>query len=242
MKSQAILSVMALLLVISAKAQVMVKGHYIGETAADFLRSEPSIVDDLASCHLDDPEPPRKLTQDDVREAFRQRRAVIMNGEEVTKAEAERLAAEGKLLQEFPDDRTPTEKSRCSILYAAFESSAHLSGFFSRSKNIARVEWQFSNGKLAEILVQYSLEDADRVSDDFSKRVGFPPKNSETAEFNVYGARWADNSSCWDGSFTFACLSESHNPADSYATLHLISKELLQQESAERAKRPSPLD
>ena len=46
-------------------AQVKIKGHQIGENAADFLKTEPTIQSTLGDCHANRP---RQLSVDEVKQ------------------------------------------------------------------------------------------------------------------------------------------------------------------------------
>ena len=230
------------MLTIHGVAQTTIKGHHLGETAQDFLRTESEIAARLDSCVYHE----HVVTALEVN-GMSEMRALL-----VSTTTAMMLSLPNKPnrneLKALADDKkviTINEPNRMDGMLCFRLITALVTG---GTKDLGATPtsespiWTFSGGKLVAMAVAFSGATFPTVEADLSKRIGMSSNHTTPVFQNALGAHWNDNDSTWLSQELFADLHESNNPAAPSLKLTVQSRALYDQALRKRAQTPSPLD
>jgi hypothetical protein len=181
-------------------SRVKVHGHWVGQSAADFLASEPGVKQGLDNC-----------------------RAMVANPEAAVRADARykpvqdgavRDKSVKKLTDSFNADqakdilrRLVTERG-CDTLGPVFgdpRTGATGSGIIGRLRfdgnpyqhDPTQYNWVFKAGQLTKIMAFFPDGTYEEVLSDVSSRAKVKPLESASEKQNRYGARWQERSADW---------------------------------------------
>lgn len=218
---------MIIVLASSALAQQLslrIKGHQLGETGADFLKSESSVQANLDDCHN---KPLRAITPDEVKQM-----------RTANKRYYEEMARQGRL---FNQDEN-AYKERCGSVIDAFDKhgSAYVDVHYPTSES-AVATWAFDGGRLVGLSMRI-FGNYVAISADLTKRIGVKPEESEVPYHNGFGARWVNFSSEWLTSDVHVALLEDNNPTSQGVFLSASTRAKYEEVLEKYKAKGSPLD
>ncbi len=251
------LSILTTMFSLSLQAQSF-KGHHIGESVADFLKSEPAIDAKVKDCQAN---PPRALTPDEIGNRYGRK---VYN--RYMKEQAQ-LSSQGK--HEVLFDKDPDAYGdKCGALIDMLENRrAHIKGngydtlnpysikmddeFLKGERasippmpevDLSNREFYFDKGELISLILSIAA-DYESVRKDVTSRVGVEPEEMSVPYHNAFGAHWEDITAVWDTTTLHIELSQEGNPAKPSLPHVLVqTQELNQRNLKRRQAEPKPLD
>lgn len=219
---------------------VTVKGHALGESIPEFIKSDPQIRVLVIECK----DGPRVLSVEEVRKAFppasKKKIQAAERGELRESGEDYSVRCESAIkLGRAIAGNTPVTVST-GARFRDFMSAQELAGLGGgRSAWMAR--WSFADGKLTRIEFD-SLSSYAEVRDDLTGKLGINPTEISIPYQNGFGARWSDPVADWITDKYHAVLTEGRDPVHpTWATLILQPRVDYDKEAATR-KAVHPLD
>ncbi|WP_263376631.1 hypothetical protein [Granulicella aggregans] len=227
---------------LAATAQTKIKGHRLGESPSEFLKSDAPLAIKLQECHQDAPhaltaEQVHSLPDDEIS-------AIALHYPNFpNRKKLEKLAASSVVMSS--DKRFPGRQVFCDAAIAVLEDGKDgrfLSDIYFPDISVPNTQFVFWKGSLSEIdLDLFHVEFAD-VSADFEQKVGMKPVETQPQMQNGMGAVWLDRVAVWTTPELHAVLHESRNPAKPELSFVIKSTALRSVEAAEKTSRPSALD
>ena len=197
---------------------VVIKGHFLGESLADFLTSE-HITQGLAACHAKEPKniSAYHLSQMSDTEIMQLQDELVSTGQagKLSRKKLEKIAAGGGLLTQ--DQRSEGEKAYCETLKPFDEGTP-------TSFSWNNVFWRFGEGKLVYLSMHFAPETLQSVCADLTHKLGVPPTLEDPEMLNTFGATWTDQTASWLTPSLHAYVRRYNNPAKQDLELEVMSR------------------
>jgi hypothetical protein len=227
-----LLAVVVLVSVAFGQSAFKIKGHSIGESAADFLTLETATQNTVSDCHAN---PPHRVSVEEVK------RRKFPDG--TTKRDMVELAKQGRVYDRNVDDYN----AKCGPLLNVFDNGGKgdviTEYLIPNSVSHNSATWNFEGGKVVE-LQMIVLGDFAQLRDDLTAKVGVKPHELAIPYHNGFGATWNNQHAEWTTRDIHVSLLQNNNPVggDVRPFLQVETRAKYDAEEKARAAQGSPLD
>lgn len=224
-----------------ALSQTIIMGHHLRENVAQFLAAEPGLKERITACQSSAPKPLtadqiRALSKYDVQELASQVFTQLLDSPSTqyqisskhlpNRHKLEELSREGMPL--FLDKRMPDEIATCNALLALTTTTSSSSVAIQSLPNSHPypVTWQFQNGLLSEIDINFHGANFDTLVRDFTRKTGVKPSEDQAAYTpNLYGATIRlQRKVYWLTPELYAVLEEDQGTVDGQIHISILSR------------------
>ena len=224
-----------------AFSQPVLMGHQLGETVSHFLAAEPGLQSRMDTCRASEPKPmtPEQihaLSKHDVEALAHQVYADVLSSPDTkfhlklkrmpNRDELEDLSKQGMPI--VIDKRVPDEIATCHSVLAliAPASSSPVRIESLPNSRPHPIIWQFENGVLVEIDIDFHGANFAEVVNDFTSKTGLRPNEDKEVDTpNLYGATLhVSRKASWLTSELYALLEDEEGLVDGQMHLSVISR------------------